>query len=232
MNIRRILVLLIIVASLSFFESKAEGVIDTSPAEKLFSIGVRLGFNTGNTTFPNTSLNLYNNNSWGLGFTGGVVANINIKEYISIQPGFFFDMKSGGYSYLYWYNNQNGEYQEYWRMGHSRNYNMTVPVMAVVKFDINDNMKFTSELGPYFQYKFKETGIDLEIPYQVDQTTTFSSYIAEKNNFDAGVKIGGGILIRNHFYFGAHYLAGFAKAWKVPQGGHNKEWTFTIGYDF
>lgn len=211
---------------------KATDLLDTATAKKLFTLGVRVGFNTSNNTFPNTALAIYNYSGWGLGFTGGVVANINIKEYFSIQPGLFLDIKSNRYTMLYWYKDYATNYQEYWCMGSSRNFNFTVPVMAIMKFGVTDNLKFTGEIGPYIQLKMKQTGYDIDVPYQLPQTTLFDSYLSSRNNMDFGFKLGAGILAYNHFYLGIHYLAGFCNSWKLPAGGHNKEWTFTLGYDF
>lgn len=211
---------------------KSEGVLNTSTPDQLFSLGVRIGFNTSNKTFANTPSTLYNNNSWGTGFNLGVVANLNFKEYLSIQPGLFFESRSGNYTYLYWYNDYFGEYQEHWAMGHQRSYNVTVPVMAIVKFKLSENLKTSVELGPYFQYIFKYDASLLTVPYQVPQTTTFATYLAEPRSVDGGLKMGAGIQFLKHYYLGVHYLAGFCNAWRLPEGGKKKEWTFTVGYDF
>ena len=206
--------------------------LDTSAPSQFFTVGARVGINTSNCSFPTTPSTLYNNNSWGTGFDAGVIANLNIREYLSIQPGLFFESRSGNYSYLYWYYDFKEDYQEYWDMGHQRSYNFTIPVMAIVKFKIMDKFKPMAEFGPYFQYTLKHNGDGIVVPYQVPQTTTFSTFVAKHNNFDFGFKMGIGLQFFDHYYFGVHYLAGASNSWKEPQGGKNKEWSFTIGYDF
>lgn len=223
--------LIIGVVIVSMQSMHGQSVFDKSDPNQFFTIGARIGFNTSSNSFPNTPTTLYNNNSWGTGFDAGLVASLNIKNYLSIQPGFFFESRSGNYSYLYWYNDYYGKYQEHWDMGHYRSFNFTVPIMAIVKFDVLDKLTPMLEVGPYFQYSFKNTGIDNEIPFQLPQTTAFSSYKAEKNKIDIGVKMGVGMEFLKHYYIGVHYLAGACKVWKQPSGGKNKEWMFTIGYD-
>ena len=210
---------------------RSEELIDKSDPARFFTLGARLGFNTSNRTFPNTPTTIYNTDNWGTGFDIGLVANLNIKEYLSIQPGFFFESRSGNHAYLYWYYDFFSEYQQYWEMGHSRNFNFTIPVMAVMKFNVMSKIKTSLELGPYFQFSLKDTGEDILVPYQLPQSTEFSTYYAERSKFDIGIKMGAGVQIRGHYYLGVHYLAGMCNTWKNPKGGHNKGWMFTIGYD-
>ena len=212
---------------------------DTSDAPQFFTFGGRVGFNTSNRTFPNGNFNQWNYNGWGTGFNVGVVANLNFKEYLSIQPGIFFDSRSGGYSYLSNYINVMGQQDTHYQMGHLRGYNLIIPVMGIVKFNVTENVKWLVEFGPYLQFSLKQTGQNGTIVlYRTPSQTSYEPYAVNPNKFDFGFKMGSGLKLFEHYYIGFHYLAGVCHAWSLPSslglfsGGHNKEWTFTIGYDF
>lgn len=217
-----------------YYETENSGekeFFDKGHPDQLFNIGFRLGFNTSDRSFPDTPLTQYNNSSWGLGFDAGVVVSLNIRDYLSIQPGFFFESRSGNYNMLFWYIDYFNKNQDYYTLGHYRTFNFTVPVMAVMKFNVASNVKWSVELGPYLQFILKNQGKEIQLPYMVQGTNTFDSYYAKRNSFDFGIKMGSGLTFANHYYFGIHYLAGVCNAYKNPAGGRNKAWTFTIGYE-
>ncbi|MCH5235086.1 MAG: PorT family protein [Muribaculaceae bacterium] len=228
-----IFVIAVLVASLCPSQSKAQDFFDTSDAASFFSFSGRLGFNTSNKTFPKGHFNLWNNNSWGTGFNIGVLANLNFKEYLSLQPGIFFESRSGDYAYLTNYLNYNAQEDTHYAMGHLRGYYITVPVMGVVKFNIAEKIKWMVELGPYLQFALKHMGDNnIVVLYRQPQNLGYSQYTAQHNSVDVGLKMGTGLRFFDHYYLGVHYLAGFCKTWKQPSGGKNKSWEFSIGYDF
>lgn len=225
--------LAVILAGLSLISTtKAQEFFSTEDAPKFFTFGARIGFNTSNRTFPKGAFNLYTHNSWGTGFNIGVVAGLNFKDYLSIQPGIFFESRSGNFSYVTDYLTYYGKEDQYFTMGHIRAYYFTIPVTGVVKFNLAENIRWNVELGPYFQFKLKETGPDIEVPERLPQSQNYTSYIAQNKSFDVGLKLGTGLTFCNHYYLGVHYLAGFCNAWSHPSGGKNKSWSFTVGYDF
>ena len=79
--------------------ASAQDFFSTDDPETLFNLGVRVGINTSNRTLSNSIGNIWNINSWGTGFDAGVVADINFKNYISVQPGFFYESRSGSFVY-------------------------------------------------------------------------------------------------------------------------------------
>lgn len=218
----------------SFFQvAKAQKFFDTSEASTFFSLSGRLGLNTSNKTFPSGHYNLWNHNSWGTGFNAGVLANLNFREYLTIQPGIFYESRSGNYAYLTDYLNNLGRDDTFYEMGHLRGYYFTIPIMGVVKFNLAQNIKWMVEFGPYFQFSLKQTGIsDIKVLYRLPQNMAYSSYVAEYNKVDFGLKMGSGLQFYKHYYIGFHYLAGLCNAWKHPSGGKNKSWEFSLGYDF
>ncbi|MBD5358792.1 MAG: PorT family protein [Bacteroides sp.] len=223
-----------ILLSLCALSTYAVEFLSTEPADNLFNLGVRIGVNASNKTFPSEKFTAWNVNSWGSGFEAGVVADINIRQYLSIQPGIFFESRSGNYSYSENYINKDNEADYFTQLGHLRTYNFTIPVLASIKLNIANNLQWLLEAGPYLQFKLHAS--DSNKIQVIDQPTPTSPLKVEyaKNRFaDWGLKIGTGIRFDTHYSFAIHYLAGANNVWKSPvEGGKNKAWTFTLGYDF
>jgi len=232
MKIRYILSSLAIIAATS--SVSASDFVSTEPAERLFNFGVRLGVNASNRTFSKDYFNTYNVNSWGTGIDAGIVLNLNMRDFFSIQPGFFFESRTGNYSYVQDYINQNNENDNFSQIGHVRTYNFVVPVMLSFRFNIADNLKWLVEAGPYAQFKLHSSDSDkIEVISQSSPSMPVAIETAKSNFTDFGAKIGTGIMVNDHYSFSIHYLAGMSNVWKAPfEGGKNKAWTFTLGYDF
>lgn len=232
-SFRKRIAVLFGIMSLILIPVRAQEFFDTSVSERLFNVGVRAGFNTSNRTFPKGAFNTYTHDSWGLGLNAGVVANLNFREYLSLQPGIFFESRSGDFSYFTDYLSSFGKNETSYQIGHLRTYSVSVPIMGIVKFNLSPDIKWNVEFGPYFQYIGKETGQNkVAVLYRPAQSNDYLYYIAKQRSFDVGLKIGSGLLIKDHYYLGIHYLAGLCNAWSMPSGGRNKSWSFTIGYDF
>lgn len=228
----RLLACLLVVLTCGSLAS-AQEFFDTSNAPKFFTMGARIGFNTSNRTFPSGAFSVWTNNSWGTGFNIGAAANLNFKEYLSVQPGIFFESRSGNYAYLTEYLDVLNREQTYYQVGHWRTYNLTIPVVGVGRFNVATNIQWLVEFGPYVQLKLGSSGQDnINVLYRLPQSNAYDYYVAEQNSFDFGFKLGSGLRFFQHYYFGIHYLAGVLKPWKNPSGGKNKSWSFTLGYDF
>lgn len=229
-----ILLIACLFSLLSISEGKAQEFFDTSDAEKFFSLGGRIGFNTSNRTFPSA---FYVNNiftAWGTGFNAGITADLNIKDYLSIQPGFFYESRSSNLISVSDYNAILGQGEKtYYEKDHLRGYYFTIPIMGIVNFNLAKRIRWSVEFGPYLQFCLKQTGQNnLKIIYPETTGNTFAHYVAKPKNFDFGFKMGTGLKFYNKYYFGIHYMAGVCNAWSVPSGGNNRSWMFTIGYDF
>ena len=212
---------------------KAQEFFDTSDPDRFFTIGARVGFNTSNRTFPegpyvNTVLT-----SWGTGFNAGVVANLNIKDYLTIQPGFFYESRSSNLINIAEYSNVSSTKSTYYEKDHLLGYYFTVPVMGVVNFNLSDDIRWNVEFGPYLQFTLKQKGQNnvtiISLPNEHNGHTHF---YGKPKSFDFGFKMGSGLTFFEHYYVGFHYMAGVLDAWKIPAGGNNRAWTFTLGYNF
>lgn len=223
--------LVILIALSGTFKANAQ-FLDTSQPENFFSLSGRIGFNTSNRTVPTSNVTYYNHESWGTGFNIGVLANLNFKEYLTLQPGLFYESRSGNYAYASEYEDRYNPLDVQTVLGHWRSYYFTIPVMGVVKYQFCDNLKISAEFGPYVQFQLKESGKGIEYFEFLPLEGQYTHYIAEQNKVDFGFKMGFGFQFYDHYYLGVHYLAGVCHAYSRPSGGHNKSWAFSIGYDF
>lgn len=220
----------------------AADFFDTSKSDQFLDIGFRLGVNTSNFTVDDGVFNSWNKNSWGTGFDAGVVASLNIRDYLAIQPGLFFESRSGSYSYITRYYTAVADPEnpailtrqanDYVQVGNTRTYNILIPIVANVRFNVTDDVRWSVDFGPYFNFRLKKSGSCRRPDFKEDILSGHRFVKAESNAFDFGFKMGCGLNIKQHYYIGVHYLAGALDVWKTSSmGGRNKGWQFTIGYD-
>lgn len=236
---KRTITTLLAVASLAVSSFGAD-FFSTKPCENLFDLGVRLGVNTTNRTIDPAVIPGYEHQSWGTGFDLGVVADLNIRNYLAIQPGLFFESRSGNYSFVT--SEENGLGKDYLtQIGHRRSYNLSVPVLASFRFNITDNIRWIAEFGPYFSFVLSSSMKDKALVATAMTDEESDLYFAQKPaSFDFGFKIGTGLQILGHYYVGVHYEAGALKAYKDRKlgnikesfGGRTKGWIFSLGYTF
>lgn len=219
----------LLVSVASAVPASAADLLDTSVPTFPFSLGVRLGVNTSNVTISDALFPKYNKNDWGTGLEAGVVADIKFRNYIAIQPGAFFECHSGNYTYITDLAPQNYQTQA----GHLRSYHLTIPVLASVRLNVANIVRWSIDAGPYLSLKLGTGKGDL---YNVQQTLgglPLQDTRIERRACVWGLKLGTGINVLSHYYFGIHYMAGLTTPWKeASYDGHDKAWTFTIGYDF
>lgn len=219
----------------------AGNFFSTEKSDKLFTIGLRAGVNTYNRTIkPEAFPDCYSHQSWGVGFSGGVVAALNIRDYLAIQPGFFYESRNGGFTLM---GSATGsglaeDGSNIAQAGRIRTYNFTIPVMALIRFNVTDNVKWNVEAGPYVSFLLNSDLTNKKVV--TDGPAEFPLFGQDAAGVDFGFKLGTAIELFNHYYVGAHYMAGMTKGWKDLEianitknfGGSVKGWVFTIGYDF
>lgn len=227
-------IILAIVALFSSVNLSAQEFFSTETPEKLFNIGFRVGANISNRTFSKDYFKQWNVDSWGSGFDAGAVVSLNLRDFFSIQPGFFFESRSGSYAYAQDYFDKKGEAEKFTEMGRYRSYYFTVPVMLSMRFNLSGSLKWLVEAGPYAQVRLHSSDNDkiTVIEPQESATSPLITEYAKGNNFDFGLKLGSGFMFKDKYSFYIHYLGGGCKAWKAPhEGGRNKSWVFTLGYE-
>ncbi len=229
------------VAALTFLPSYAQ-FFDTSASPRLFEFGVRAGFNTSNLSSPEESgadlERIQTNDTWGLGFTCGAVFDINLRRWISIQPGFFFETRTNKFAYLDTFTGMqsDGSVATFSKTAYS---SFRIPVLVSAKFNIGPGIRWSVDLGPQFSYglggrqKSKVVaGIRIGNDGDFDVFNAKNGYFDSRKRFEVGYKIGTGLTLKRHYYVGVHYEQGLSRPWKFTRGGYNKCWDFTLGYDF
>lgn len=225
----------------TYLLSQAADFFSTEKCDELFTIGTRLGVNTTNRTIGDKAYpDCYHHESWGTGIDIGAVVSINIRDYLSIQPGFFFESRNGAYTLM---GTAAGsaladDGSEIAQAGKRRSYNFTIPVMAVLGFNVTDELRWNVEAGPYVAFVLDSKLSDKR--FVVDGKADTALFRQEAATVDFGFKMGTAIEIMDHYYVGAHYMAGCLPAWKDRKignvskdfGGVTKGWVFTIGYNF
>ena len=228
-----------IVAMLAGSNVQAQTIFDTGMPEHLFQVGVRVGFNSSNLT------NNYNkvmegvewrDNQWRSGFNAGVVFDINFRNFYAIQLGAFIVTRKNDYHLLYTEGGALGAING----TQSTNY-LQIPILASLRFGVPQLVQVHLDCGPYFAWgwggsnKFKRYDTQNgEVVISNEKQPYFgSSTYALADRYDYGLKSGIGLLAMQHFYVGAHYSYGFRNIMKRPgHKGHNKMWTFSVGYNF
>ena len=91
-------ILLGAVLALTAAGASAADFFSTDRCDNLFSFGARIGVNTSNRTLKSSAFpDCYHHESWGTGFDVGFVAGLNIRDYLAIQPGVFFETRGGNF---------------------------------------------------------------------------------------------------------------------------------------
>lgn len=216
----------------------ATDFFSTEKCDELITYGARIGINTSNRTIDGNSFS-YSHQSWGTGFDIGGVVNFNLRDYLTLQPGLFFESRSGRYTLFGAHHYDNNTFTEVAQSGKRNSYNFTIPLMAVIGFNVTDDVKWNVEAGPYVAFvldsKLKNEGLVFN---GVDENILFDQ---RASSVDFGFKLGLSVRVMQHYYFGTHYMAGCLGAWKDRKiggnltqsyGGVTKAWMFTLGYDF
>lgn len=228
----------------TLFPASASDFFNSGNPANLFNLGVRLGVNTSNKNIDNMVFDTWNTNSWGTGVDVGVVADINFKDFISVQPGIFFESRSGKYSYVSQAKvvsvpaeggDTEHSIQYLTQFGNMRSYNFIIPIMGCVHFNLSNDIRWNVEFGPYFQIVLKNN-IKGNVKYPLysgadPMPISYAEVVPTK--FDFGLKFGTSLKVLDHYVVGVHYEAGCLKPWTNSQlGGRRKAWVFSLGYDF
>lgn len=204
-------------------------------------------------SFTINDYNAYNNCGWGTGFELGVAADLNIKNYLSIQPGFFFKSRSNSYNLasnlgsdvLYPYSGA-----MFFQAGKLNSYHFTIPIMARFHFNVTDDLIWNVEAGPYVSLglssklknkvcylSLQDANLNANEAINIPDGVEFKQHVSGTN---FGLKMGTGITVLRRYVFSVAYQAGISKPWKEIKfenmkynyGGRSKLWSFTVGYIF
>ncbi len=220
----------------------SQTILDTGMPSKLVQIGVRAGFNTSNlsTNFDEAYSEIaWNHSQWKPGFSAGAVVDLNIRNFLAIESGINFRSRNNSFHYLFNDNNALAAIDGKWGA-----YYFEIPLLLSLRLGVAELGQLHIDAGPYWATGF---GGKCHYTYFREDFGTVASekvngdYFGTKgiaNRSDWGFKFGFGILVMQHYYIGAHYNAGCSNVLKNDgEGvkkpvGHNKLWSFTLGYNF
>jgi len=212
-------------ACLAVATASAQDFFSTDQCDSFFNLGVRVGINTSNRTLNSDAIPGYNHQGWGTGFDAGVVADINIRDYLSIQPGVFFESRSGHSSFVTEGGDPSTELVYLTQEAHRRTYNLAIPVLASVRFNVTENLRWMVEAGPYVSFvlssKFKNKSL-----VATDPSAAALMFSQKPASTDFGFKLGTGLQFFDHYYVGVHYLAGATKAYKDQKIADGVKFTY------
>lgn len=230
MKLRGLIIAIFAVCALN---AAAADFFDKSLPEEVFTLGMRAGVNTTNRTIGADVFSDWNYNYWGTGIDLGAVADIRFRDYISLQPGFFFQSRHGDHAYITQVESVVDGVQQLdplTQVGHSSRYTVNVPILCRIHFNVTDELRWSVDAGPYFSWIVGKH--DSNVKYYTGTIADGATHIVGRT-FDFGIKFGTGLTLNRHYYFGIHYMAGCLDAWRQHSlGGRNKAWTFCLGYDF
>lgn len=228
MKLKNILSVIAMTMSLSVVAQTAP-FFDSGAPERLMTFGARLGVNTSNRSVDGDFYNFRSHTSWGVGGEIGAVVNLNIRNFISIQPGLFFQLRNTGHTFVNLdYQQPEGDYPSiYVNTGHNRAVDLTIPILARGHFNLSDNLRWDVDFGPYVSVHLGGTSSSIKIGNEPNGLGDMKEQAAE-----FGLKMGSGLTLNERYSFAIHYMAGCTSAWKSPYPGHSKLWSFTVGYDF
>lgn len=210
--------------------ASGQSLIDTGTPDNMFTVGVRAGLNASNINIDKEVFSEWNVNSWGTGFELGAVVNVNLRNFFTLQPGFFYESRSGNYAYS---GSQTLEDTRIDQMGHYRNYHFTIPVLAQLRMKLLPGAVWSVDVGPYFSWLIHSKHKNDIYYYEPGTGGVAQKREAERNRYDWGLEIGTGINFLTHFYAGLHYKTGMRDVWNTEYlGGRSKVWSFSVGYDF
>ena len=224
-------------------------VSSISHAQTPLKLGLRAGLNISNITERHVSVGslVDNAENWGKGFVIGAVVDIPLSRYFALQPGFFYDRRTADFaaSFTQDVQTENGTISS---LIHDEGTTTTnwfhVPMLVSYKFSPVKEFGIHLELGPYIALgvagtcKYSNALVDgdaIATEVQEISVSAFKGDDALYFDTDWGFKAGGGILLFEHYYLGAHYLFGLrnlAKNKQLVSKSHTREWQFTLGYNF
>ncbi|MDE7442521.1 MAG: PorT family protein [Muribaculaceae bacterium] len=219
----------------------AADFFSTEECDDLFTLGARIGVNTSNRTVNPAAAGSYSYQSWGTGFTVGATASLNVRDYLSIEPGIFFESRSGHSTFTSDPIPTEDGLCYVAQSAHRHSYNFTIPVLASVRFNITDALRWHVDFGPYVAFKLKSKLENKELLSTRPDIDNVAPFAGEAAPVDFGFKMGTAFELFRKYYLGVHYEAGAVKAYKDHDlgagiekiyGGRTKAWNFTIGLNF
>lgn len=222
------------------------GYLSDIQAQDKVTWGIRGGLN-----ISNIGGNIKDDDHWGgddvsfpakVGFNLGVIADIELGKSFYLQPGFYYSNK--GFKQKYEYSEDGYEEKSVEKYG--LNY-FEIPILASYKLNINDNLRWEINAGPYIaigiagKSKYKEEATDYpdysvnvpafgtgETEVEDSEGDKYDTTKGSLKRFDFGLQFGTGLTIKDHYYVGLRYDLGLLNTCDNAEDGQfyiNHEWS-------
>jgi len=182
------------------------------------TFGITTGLNIANMTFDQDGLSISPDSRTA--FNIGLTVDVPLLESIYIKSGLFYTGKGCKFE------------DKYGDVVYSPAY-LEIPILASYRYDFSEAAQMQLNFGPYLAY-----GIGGKAKDDDDEEDFFGSD-SDTNRFDAGLQIGAGITVNQHYYFGVAYQWGLTNVMsnnhdKSNDGLtiHNKNFMINVGYTF
>lgn len=226
--------------------ASAADFADTSAPDNIVEVGLRFGI-TSSTVGADIPKSVAGDCdfAWKRGFSAGAVVDLNIRDFFSVRPGFFFENRSYDYTTV----SHNPDMRALAvNFGRTHRNSFSVPVLASFHFNISNAVRWNVEAGPYFSFglgsgKDKVKSVAVSAPeaaagnyaYIDGKRDYYGDGEWQHRKFDCGFQIGTGVEIKRHYVVNLSYQRGLRNVSASHDNGwsmKNKGWTFAIGYKF
>lgn len=225
---------------------------DTSRPDKTITFGLRAGMNSSGVATNYMTLQpelIQNNFYWHSGVQTGVVADVNMRKFLALEVGFFYERH--GYDAAMMAATAEEDYMgsQFTRVRYSI---FNVPIMLSWRFNILAQAYWSVDVGAYLSYgiggnktadsyiAFGEDEGQLVFDHNIDKQKYFNAdpkdFLAV-NRFDTGIRLGTGLTFFNHYTIGVYYQRSVKNNAKNYEGGadyrlRNCSWSVNLGYNF
>lgn len=225
---------------------------DTSRPDKVITFGLRAGMNSSGvaTNYMSKQPELIQSNFyWHSGVQAGAVADLNIRKFLAVGVGFFWERHGYDASMMAATAEEDYMGSQFTRVRYN---DVHIPVLLSWRFNILPQAAWSVDFGPYFSYgvsgtkkadsyiAFGEEDGQLVFDHNIDNQKYFEANTRDflaVNRLDIGMKIGTGLTFFNHYTIGVYYQRSVKNNAKNYEGGadyrlRNCSWSVNLGYNF
>lgn len=199
-------------ASAQRASSSSTSFFSTEASDQPITFGIRGGVNFANVSTSEDGYTVsYKSNT---GFHAGMIVDIPLMESLYLQSGLYYIVKG---------------YKESDEITANPAY-LEIPILASYRYNFSDAAQLQVNFGPYLAY-----GISGKIKEEYRGESHEEDYFNDHTNkFDAGLQVGAGITISQHFYLGIAYEFGLTNVLKDSGDDSMKNTNFlvSVGYNF
>ncbi|MDE7456452.1 MAG: PorT family protein [Prevotella sp.] len=194
--------------------SSSSSFFSTTKSDQPITFSVRAGINFANMTLEAGKVS-YSPDTY-TGFHAGVAVDFPLLESFYIQSGLYYTVKGAKVEDFKEELTANPSYLE-------------IPILASYRYNFSEAAQLQVNFGPYLAY-----GIGGKIKYEYERTSVEEDVFGDDaaKRFDAGLQIGAGVTIAQHYYVGCGYQFGLTDIGRDGIEVKNKNFFISLGYQF